>query len=620
MKAEADQSAKITNAAAGTGPVERETAPAFVTQDLPDDISEEAALLMGGEPALRGEPASDRKSSAGAGVAFPGRPSTVSAPSSGRTFSGRLLVGINSLSRGLSLDERLGRIILSGVLAVLLWFYVTGLENPAQLTSFRGLTVEMRGMEANLKAINTVPPVTVDVSFQAPQNVLSTLESNDIRPYVNLSGLGGGVHRVLVQVDFRGGIENSLSNLSVTPADIQVQLEVQATRSFTVEASIVGTPAFGYELEQAQIDPGVVSVSGSESAIERIVSVIATVDVADKVTTQRGLRSPVALDANGQEIAGLIFAPATVQVIVPIKGSLSNRLVPVRVPILDNPAPGYSVDDIKIEPTNVTLCCAPNNILEEVDSVSTNPVSIAGITGSIVTTTTLILPAGVELYPGQSNTVTVTVSVQTFDTTWQISVSPVLQGLPEGFAAVVSPTSIDLTLSGTFAQFQALTPADVSATIDVTPLDAGTYEITPVINIPADITLVSVNPPNVTLSIIAPTPVPPTPTSTPTTEPTPLPTFTAVEPTATETEVVLPTATATATEIANTPTTTVEATPTPSETVPVETPTETATSEAATATPTDTGTPEPTPATPEPTPLDTQEIVTPTPGVPSEIE
>ena len=36
-------------------------------------------------------------------------------------------------------------------------------------------------------------------------------------------------------------------------------------------------------------------------------------------------------------------------------------LVAVRVPIIGNPAPGYSVDDIKIDPTNVTLCCAPSN-------------------------------------------------------------------------------------------------------------------------------------------------------------------------------------------------------------------------------------------------------------------
>lgn len=615
MKAEAEQSAQITNAQAGTGPAERESAPAYVTHEVPNDISEEAAILMGGEPALRGDPAAERKLNA---APFSARASTA-APPTGRSILEQLLEGMNRVARSLSLDERLGRIILSGVLAVLLWFYVTGLENPAQLTSFRGLTVEMRGIEANLKAINTLPPVTADVSFQAPQNVLSTLESNDIQPYINVSGLGAGVHRVPVQVDFSGGIENSLSNLSITPADVQVQLEVQATRSFTVEASIIGTPAFGYELEQAQVEPGVVSVNGSESAIERIVSVVATVDVADKVTTQRGLRSPIALDEAGQEIVGLMFTPATVQVIVPIKGSLSNRLVPVRVPIQDNPAPGYSVNDIKIEPTNVTLCCAPNNILEEVDSVSTNPISIAGITESIVTTATLILPAGVELYLGQSNTVTVTVSVETFDTTWQISVSPVLEGLPDGFAAVVSPTSIDVTLSGTFAQFQALTPADVSAIIDVAPLDAGTYEITPVINIPGDITLVSVNPPNVTLSIIAPTPVPPTPSSTPTTEPTPLPTFTAVvAPTTTATEVVLPTATPTV--VPNTPTTTVEVTPPASETPPVETPTATVTPEPATATPTDTSTPEPTITVPEPTPLDTQEIVTPTPGVPSEIE
>ena len=75
------------------------------------------------------------------------------------------------------------------------------------------------------------------------------------------------------------------------------------------------------------------------------------------------------------------------QVTVPIKLLLSNRLVPVRVPIDGNPAPGYSVDDIKIEPTNVTICCAPGNILESIESVSTQPVSISGTTSTVITRT-----------------------------------------------------------------------------------------------------------------------------------------------------------------------------------------------------------------------------------------
>lgn len=438
----------------------------------------------------------------------------------GQAWPNRLIEGSSGVMKGLSLDERWGRILLSAVLAVLLWFYVTGLENPSQATIFRGLQLEVRNLDTSLKIVNTEPLPKIDVSFQAPQNVLSSLSSTDIHPFIDLSDRSAGVHRLPISVDFNGGIGNTVSNLSITPPNYQVQLEVQASETYSVAVSVIGTPAFGYGADPAQVEPQQVTISGSASTVKRIARVVVEVDVDEKAATQRGFNIPVALDSSDQPILGLTIDPPTVQVTVPIKLLLSNRLVPVRVPIEGNPAPGYSVDDIKIEPTNVLICCAPGDILENVNSVTTQPVSIDGTTTTVLTNTGLILPAGVQLYPGQSSTITVTVSVRTFDTTWRLSVTPNVQGLPPDYTAVTSPTSLDLTLSGTFAQFQALTTSDVQANINGSNLGAGTYELTPDIVIPQGIRLVATNPTTVTISVIAPTPVPPTPTNTPTNTPT----------------------------------------------------------------------------------------------------
>jgi YbbR domain-containing protein len=588
MKAEAEKSTNIAQPPA-------EAAERDGTIDVQGDGAVDSTPLATAQ--VEATPAPPDQGDAVTGPAIAAR-TTVVAPSPGPITPARqprlrrLLVRANLALGGLGLDDRLGRILLSIVLAVILWFYVTGLENPSQTTSFRSLPLQVRGIETNLKLVSTTSLPTVDVSLQAPQNVLSTLQAGDIHPFINLSGLGPGVHRVSVQVESDGGIGKSLSNLSVSPSDVQIQLEVQATRTFPVEVEVIGSPALGYLPELPQVEPSQVSITGSESAISRIASVVVTVDVDEKASTQRGFRTPVALDSAGQEIPGLTFTPSSVQVTVPIKGSLSNKLVPVRVPIVGNPAPGYSVDDIKIEPTNVTLCCTPGNILDEIESVTTAPVSISGTTSTVITTTQLILPAGVQLSPGQSSTITVTVSVSTFDTTWQLSAAPVVEGLPPGYAAVLSPTSIDLTLSGTFAQFQALTPTDVRATINVSSLGAGTYELAPQVTIPNDIRLVSVNPPAVTVSIIPPTPVPPTPTATP----IPQPTATAT-PITEAPATAVPTATNTPTPIRPVPTNTLAP--------PAPTSTATASPTATLPPPTATHTPAPTtplPATPTPTP------------------
>ncbi|MGA7729974.1 MAG: CdaR family protein, partial [Chloroflexia bacterium] len=369
MKAEAEKSTNIAQPPA-------ETEKRGDSIDVQGDGATDTTSLATAEVEAASAPPDTADALASPAIA---ERSVIVAPSPGPTTPAwqvrlrRLLTRANFVLGGLGLDDRLGRILLSIVLAVILWFYVTGLENPSQTTSIRGLTLEVRGIEPNLKLVNNAPLPTVDISFQAPQNILSTLQARDIHPFVNLTGLGAGVHRVPLQVEFNGGIGNSLSNLSLTPPDVQVQLEVQATRTFPVEVKVIGTPAFAYGAEQPQVEPAQVSVMGSESAINRIATIVATVDIADKAATQRGFITPVALDSSGRPISGLTFTPSSVQVTVPIKLLLSNRLVPVRVPIAGNPAPGYSVEDIKIEPTNVTICCALSNILEEIETVSTGP-------------------------------------------------------------------------------------------------------------------------------------------------------------------------------------------------------------------------------------------------------
>jgi len=94
-------------------------------------------------------------------------------PRTGRRVSTSIERRVRNLVQGISLDERLGRVLLSIVLAALLWFYVTSLENPAQVTQFSGLPLELRGLGPSLKVINTLP--TVNVTVQAPQNLLSNL-------------------------------------------------------------------------------------------------------------------------------------------------------------------------------------------------------------------------------------------------------------------------------------------------------------------------------------------------------------------------------------------------------------------------------------------------------------
>lgn len=477
----------------------------------------------------------------------------------------------------LHIDDRVGRLLLSAVLAVLLWYYVMSLENPAQNTNFPDLNVAVRNTGTSLKAV--VTPDVVNSAVTAPQNALGSLTRSDIRPYVDLTGLSEGVHTVPVRADINSPRAGEIS-VQFNPPKVEVQLALQVSRIMSVTVQINGTPAFGYGLETAQVTPQQVKVSGDKEAVDRIAKVVAIVDVDGKAGTQQGSKLPVALDAAGQEVKGVTFTPPTVEVVVPVKLLLNYKAVPVRAPIVGQPAPGYRVSSITLDPTNVTLCCEPS-LLESLEFLSAEPVAITGTTSPVITTTNLILPTGVSLYQGQPKQITVTVNVQVLETTFQVSVAPTVEGVEPGWNAIVSPDKIDLTLAGTFQQAQSLSPTDIRAIVNVQGRPAGTFSTKPLIVVPQGVKLNASTPETVTVTLVAPTPVP---THTPTALPTNTP---------------APTSAATSTLV-----------PVPSRTAPTEGPTTQPAATGTPAQPTPTHTPSPTgaPATPTPTVIATTNL------------
>ncbi len=419
----------------------------------------------------------------------------------------------------LRIDERLGRILLSIVLSALLWFYVLNLENPSNAVPFTGFTIDVRNSAPQLKVTN-LPLPEVNVTVQGPKNVLDTVVKSDIRPYIDLKGISEGVREAQVLVDMDASKRRDLT-ISVSRSSVQVQLELEVTQVFTVSAQTNGTPAVGYRLDPAQVTPDQVRVTGLKEAISRVAKVIVPVDIEGRASTQQGSKSPIAVSANGQVVDGLLFDPQLVQVLVPIKLLSNYRIVTVKPSVLGQPAPGY-LYSITADPSNITICCSPN--LEQIGpQLGTDPIPITGTSSTVITSTKLLLPQGVELYFDQPRHITVTVNVQPIVTSIKLSVAPAVEGLASGYSASVAPNQIDLTLSGTFSQLQGLSPADIRAVVSADGRGAGTYTVKPQINVPQGVKIVSSSPDQVTLTLLALTPLPtrtlpPQPTATRTLE------------------------------------------------------------------------------------------------------
>lgn len=403
------------------------------------------------------------------------------------------------------------RAITSLILATGLWIYVASINNPQNVQSFPNQIIEVRNVPANLRP--TLSLTSVDVTVRANRSVMQNISAANIHTYIDLSGYKEGTADAPLKVDVPQG-----GSAAVNPPTVQVRLDLLANKTVPLTARLTGTPDFGYTVRGTNVSTNTVMVSGLAADVGKAVRAEVVVDIDHKNSSGGGDLTPIALDADGNPVSNLTFSPENVHVTVPIELSLNYRTVPVKFNVKGEPANGYRIESINVNPDIVTILGQPE-VLSQTTFLDTEPVDVTGQTATIDTHTRLILGEGISLYNMPTNSVDVQVVIKQVQTTQILPVIVTVANARPGLDVVLATYRLDLTLAGPLSALQAMQPTDARAVLDLTGLGPGQYEITPTVTLPEGIEAISINPARLPVTILqAATPTPP-PTATP-----PLPT------------------------------------------------------------------------------------------------
>jgi YbbR domain-containing protein len=380
------------------------------------------------------------------------------------------------------LSKNIQTFLLAFFFALAVWVSAVTAADPDETRTFpTPITIEIVGQDPGLVITNTYTK-QIEVELRAPQSVWRQLiaEKNSVRAVVDISNLSVGNHdvQIQVQVSFQ-----PVRILSTSLSFIDLVLEPLVTRTLPVEMNIIGTPAIGYQAQQVQLSSTEVVVSGPESIFSRVKKVSASVDISG---TRQNVESEVnlqALDENNLVIEGLNLAPATVQVTVPVIQQGGYRDLAVKVVVSGRVANGYRLTSILVDPPLVTVFSSNTDLINSLPGyVETTQLDLNGISADIETRLALNLPEGVSLLGDQN--VLVQVGISAFEGSLTINDRPVtVNGLSAGLTATISPPTVDLYLSGPLPLLDSLITTDVLASVDVTGLVPGTYQLTPSITI-----------------------------------------------------------------------------------------------------------------------------------------
>lgn len=232
------------------------------------------------------------------------------------------------------------RIVISGLLAFCLWFYVISVERTETEQEYTGVEVVLDGEtvleERGLKIISE-KDMTVKLKLNGRRSVLNKLRTSDITVRVDLTRIyEAGTKNLSYDIQYPGDVqESSIEVVSRNPDAITITVVDWATKRVDLrEPQIVGTPAEGYRVgDNITQEHETVSLSGPKELIDRIHSAGVIVDVDGVTESQESRKSFLFYDEQGVLVQGtedVTANPDKTLVRVPI---LKDKKVGLHLPL-----------------------------------------------------------------------------------------------------------------------------------------------------------------------------------------------------------------------------------------------------------------------------------------------
>ena len=408
--------------------------------------------------------------------------------------------------------SHLTRFGVSLLIALFLWGWVTTLEDPVETQRYAEIAISEPELPGALQIVTSLPRATITITDVSSR--LDELSRSDIVVTLDTSEVSGpGFYQLDVELQ----TDKQLRDVSVSPDAVSVEIEEQINRKFPLTVENQQLAGDSRRVVDVNAEVSEVTVSGTSSSINRIARVILPINVQNQSTDFVDMIEPQALDNNNQRIQEVTITPAHIRTEVVLEKR--GKTVSVLPQVTGSPADGFVVQQQVAVPSTV-IVDGPEELLDELLFVSTAAVDISGASQSVSEVVPLVgLPEGVVPVDSSQSEVEVRVAIGTSGGTANLvpdmPVEVVNAG--DGLTVRVDPSTVDISVSAPTDLLSDLTPDDIVVTVDVAGLGPGVHTLTPIIELPDEVTVTTVAPERVVVLVssesatpsASPGPVPP---------------------------------------------------------------------------------------------------------------
>jgi YbbR domain-containing protein len=221
--------------------------------------------------------------------------------------------------------------------------------------------------------------------------------------------------------------------------------------------------------------------------------------------------SLVPVDAVGNAVSLAAVDPSTARVMIAVLTEPETQTIPINPVITGTPAAGFEIDSVRVDPP-AALVEGDADALAAVAGLDTEPLTISGLADPVTFEAELALPEGVARVTDTPITVSVTFRPVNESRTFTTGI--LLVGRAGGLDYTIATDRLLLVVGGSPPALDTLAAAGGPvATLDVTGLGPGTYDLAVSAELAAGLNLVTASPSTVSVTIAAPVDQSPAPTA-----------------------------------------------------------------------------------------------------------
>lgn len=378
--------------------------------------------------------------------------------------------------------DKIIRAVISLVLAIFLWLTATANTNPTKTMKISNLDITYTNLSETLVIDN--PENKVDIKLTGLSSQMNKVSKSDIRAYVDLSNISkSGEYTLEVKIS---GLPDGVSVSEISSKYLLLKLGnyVSAQADFEIEA--IGTLPSSNVLLYLDYDNIDISYTASDNLTQNGISIKGYIDISSKTSSFTKDVYLKAYDQSGNELDYVSIEPSSVEV---------SAVIGIQKPVSINPilegecALGYNVLSTTLSKNEVVIAGSAE-VINEITSIETLPISIEGKTESFDTDIEFALPEGVHLYDNSEFKAHVQIEK---NSTKEFTYSNIqIRNLGQNLTCTFNDfESLSIQLIGQENGLEEISQDDITVYIDLADLSEGDHDVKIQYDMPSNVTISS---------------------------------------------------------------------------------------------------------------------------------